>query len=221
MVAIFISCFLLTTLIVVGVTSPKDENPKHLVLTRYFWLVDFLRPLLIIITLLLFISLTSLTIQLYRQQRVYNVSSRCGLFKKEILTLLVILTFFLLSYALRISWYDLYFTKLEKNIWGQAWISFALSIPFDFLPLLLMLILHYRNFRFKTAKNNDEIANEADKILHLNLIVVSELSSSDLDSRRSSIVAQITNHDLFSSKLNESQKRSILSHNDATNSFIA
>ena len=84
--------------------------------------------------------------------------------------LLGILTVFFLSYATRIYWFPNYFLK---TLFQQAWISFVLSIPFDFVPLLLMVIMHYRNFRVKEPTENDEIANENDDILHLNLIEVS------------------------------------------------
>ena len=84
--------------------------------------------------------------------------------------LLGILTVFFLSYVTRIFWYFYYF---KFDTFKAAWISFVLSIPFDFFPLLLMMIMHYRNFRVKEPTENDEIANENDDILHLNLIEVS------------------------------------------------
>ena len=128
-----------------------------------------MEPVLIITTGILFLSLILLLVQLYRQQKMYNTSKRCGIFKKEIVTLLAILTVFLFSFFLRIWWYYT-FPKLEANIWMQSMPTLLLSIPFDFLPLLLMMILHYRNFRAKKLRKYDQITEEPDEILHLNLI---------------------------------------------------
>jgi hypothetical protein len=170
-----------------------------------------MEPFLIITSVLLFLSLILLSVQLYRQQRVYNSNSRCGIFKQEILTLLGILAGFFLSYLLRIWWYYKFFNITK--FWEQTWPSLLFTIPFDFLPLLLMMILHFRNFRVKKLKKNDEIANEIDEILHLNLLEVQTSGSVLLDAR-SSISERSLTRNRFSANCdkNENLERDIFFH---------
>ena len=137
----------------------------------------------------------------------YNTSKRCGIFKKEIVTLLAILTVFLFSFFLRIWWYYT-FPKLEANIWMQSMPTLLLSIPFDFLPLLLMMILHYRNFRAKKLRKYDQITEEPDEILHLNLIENSPSGSAQ--DKRSLISTESLPRNRYSANIDEKDERDIL-----------
>ena len=75
-------------------------------------------------------------------------------FKKEIFNVIAILVIFDISYVLRATWNMNFFgfTSVFVQISG----SILLSIIFDFLPLSLVMLFHYRNFKQESIDNQDE-----------------------------------------------------------------
>ena len=108
----FITIFILVILITIGTLSARQQkstNRRRDV--SKFWLTKFIVPLLYSTFALLFLSLIFLMVNLYRQHRVNNkdATSRCGIFKKEIIALISIFLVFSFSYFIRAWWYNKYF----------------------------------------------------------------------------------------------------------------
>ena len=103
---------------------------------------------------ILFIGLSATVITLIKSLRAknrtfcaYDDSPDSNFFRQEINTLQIILFFFSLSYLLRVL-YDIYygFTKRSET-YANMQIQVLAGIPFDLLPIFVVLLFHRRNLR--------------------------------------------------------------------------
>ena len=113
----------------------------------------FIRSWLDVIVVLLYVQFTMLAlimiwlIRLIKRKRdqVQLSELQQAVYDKEILTLRIILGVFSASYLVRALWDTFYDPR--STTFGSLSGAIALGIVFDFFPVMLLILLHYRNFR--------------------------------------------------------------------------
>ena len=78
------------------------------------------------------------------------------------------------------------------------------GVFFDIVPLLLMLILHYKSFKVRESKKQDEAVLKTEEILQFSLAEDSEFSDSVL---LNPYGARPYNSDLFQAYLERNEKK--------------
>ena len=114
--------------------------------------------LLEVLFVALFIALTFVVIVLILKLRANNLAllqdntKDSNYFKMEIITLSFILFFFTLSYLLRVIFDWSFGFETSGHSFTFYVIALITSIPYDLLPLALVLFLHRRNLRQREEK---------------------------------------------------------------------
>ena len=103
---------------------------------------------------LLFVNVFWLVSRLKKKKSLSKVRVETASFNKEICTLWIILSVFSVTYILRGTW-DLTIKASYNNFEKQLW-AVLTGILFDFLPIILILVLHYKNFGEKRMSDNTE-----------------------------------------------------------------
>ena len=96
---------------------------------------------------LLFVNVFWLVSRLKKKKNLSKVRAETTSFNKEICTLWIILSVFSVTYILRGTW-DLTIQASYNNFEKQLW-AVLTGLLFDFLPIILILVLHYKNFSVK------------------------------------------------------------------------
>ena len=101
---------------------------------------------------LLFVNVFWLVSRLKKKKSLTKVRVETASFNKEICTLWIILSVFSVTYILRGTW-DLTIKASYNNFEKQLW-AVLTGLLFDFLPIILILVLHYKNFGEKRMPDN-------------------------------------------------------------------
>ena len=106
-----------------------------------------------IMGILLFANVFWLVSLLKKKKDQVNLSIEWANFKKEKCNLWIILSTFSFTYLVRGFWDEVIWSRLAKGYWISV-LSIFLNIIFDCIPIMLMLILHYKSFRKKRLTSN-------------------------------------------------------------------
>ena len=96
---------------------------------------------------LLFVNVFWLVSRLKKKKDISATSTEIAGFNKEICVLWIILSVFSVTYILRGTW-DLLIEGNYNNFEKQLW-AVITGLLFDFIPVTLILVLHYKNFSVK------------------------------------------------------------------------
>lgn len=110
--------------------------------------------LLYFLFVLLVISVVWLISRLKKKSnQVYKSDVNKSLFDKEIKILWVILSVFSFTYLIRAVW-DTMTSELYKS-YALMVSAMSLTLLWDFAPVMLLLIFHYRNYREQALLQNE------------------------------------------------------------------
>ena len=96
---------------------------------------------------LLFVNVFWLVSRLKKKKDMTATSAETAGFNKEMCILWIILSVFSVTYILRGTW-DLEIKSNYNNYEKQLW-TVITGLLFDCVPVILILVLHYKNFRVK------------------------------------------------------------------------